>query len=339
MATMDVVIRNMINALAGKYSFDSDEAFEYIQMETDTNYLVEIFKMASVEMPKQTVKIIEENKGGAENNSDMDEKIATCKKNIATWEKKLADGKAKDTDKQREKIDKEKAKLAKLEKKVEQTEKKVEQTEKKVDTKKTDVKEVEKKVETKKTETKEKRIKRFSPVMASQLKKLVEDGGLEMNDTMKKDFQQYVEDLSDDKYRESGLADHMRDFVKTKKKVTKKVDETEAEKKTEPMDTTIGSSNAVGGGGPEVQVLTLEELQAIATIASVDPPGTFWDADSGRFVRGPAKDDGEDYIELTFEKKKYVVGEKTGRVYEARDTDDVFAGFCGVGKFKGMKMP
>jgi hypothetical protein len=40
--------------------------------------------------------------------------------------------------------------------------------------------------------------------------------------------------------------------------------------------------------------------------------------------------------EVKFEGLKYVVGDKTGRVYEARDTGDIFAGFIGVGKFKKM---
>lgn len=337
----------MIIALAGKYEFNADKAFEFIQWETDVNYVAEILKMVNAEMPKQvtTTAIVE--KGGAaggastkqEDSSDVDEKIAACKKNIETWEKKLANGKAKDEDKQREKIEKEKAKLAKLEKK---TEKKVEQVEKKVD----------KKVETKETEKKdlsndkkEKRIKRFSPVMASQLKKTLEESGLEMNDAMKKDFQNYIEDLSDSNYRESSLVDHMRDFVKTKKTVDqaeKKVDQAEKkdEKKDEPKYGPVtAKSNAVAGGGPAVESLTLKELQEIGTVASVEPPGTFWDADNGRFVTGPSKDDDEDFIETKFDKKDYVVGENTGRVYEAHDTGDVFAGFVGVGKFKSMKMP
>ena len=70
--------------------------------------------------------------------------------------------------------------------------------------------------------------------------------------------------------------------------------------------------------------------------ASIEPTGTYWDADNGRFVKGPESDDDEDFEEKTFEGTKYVVGEKTGRVYEARDTGDVFAGFIGVGKFKKL---
>lgn len=337
---MEVAIRNMIDALAGKYKFDGDEAFEFIQWETDVNHVAEFLKMVNAEMPKQVTTSVEKGgaAGGAQQNAEIDEKIATCKKNIELWEKKLSNGKAKDADKQQEKIEKEKAKLAKLEKKagVKVVERKVEA---KAETKKETEKETEKKVEAK-AETKEKRIKRFSPVMASQLKKTLGESGLEMNDTMKKEFQQYIEDLSDTHYRESGLADHMRDFVKTKRKTEKKAEaKAEGEGETAPINPKMGTSNAVGGDGPSVHILSLKALQEIGTVASVDPPGNFWDADNGRFVTGPAKDEDEDFIEITFEKKKYVVGENTGRVYEVHETDDVFAGFVGVGKFKGMKMP
>jgi hypothetical protein len=86
----------------------------------------------------------------------------------------------------------------------------------------------------------------------------------------------------------------------------------------------------------EIVTVDLTELQEIGITATVEPTGTFWDADNGRFVKGPEADDDEDFEETKFEGKNYVVGDKTGRVYEARDTGDVFAGFIGVGKFKKM---
>lgn len=207
------------------------------------------------------------------------DKIAVCKKNIDLWQKKLDEGKVKDEDKQREKIEKEKKKLEKLQSKV----------------------------VVKEEVPKEKRIKRFSPVMTTQLKKALEDAGSELNDKIKKEFQLYVENLSDDDYRESSLADHMRTFAKTKDVPDKVVD------------------------------VTLKELQQIEMTSSGETPDTFWDADKGRFVKGPEPEDDEDFDEVTFESKKYVVGVKTGRVYEAHDSGDVFAGFKGVGKFKKLK--
>jgi hypothetical protein len=328
----------MIVSLADNYAFNADEAYAYVQhTKTGTNHLEEIFKLMGVKME----------------NTELNDKIATCKKNIALWEQKLSDGKVKDADKQREKIEKEKAKLTKLEASVPKEEpvkeeKPVVEKKTKAAPKKKAAEEApaEKPKKAEETTTKEKRIKRFSPVMTSQLKTALEGVKLEMNDKIKKEFQQYIEDLSDDDYRASGLADHMREFAKLKAPAPVPVKvETDLETldevptKTAPIfEPPAGASNAVGGG-PTVQMLSLAELQSISLTASIDPPGTFWDADKGRFVRGPDADDDEDFVEIKFETKEYVVGEKTGRVYEARDSGDVFTGFVGVGKFKGMKMP
>ena len=48
-------------------------------------------------------------------------------------------------------------------------------------------------------------------------------------------------------------------------------------------------------------------------------------------------DEDEDVDEVTFNSKNYVVGAKTGRVYEVLETGDKFVGFFGVGAFKAMK--
>lgn len=339
----------MIVSLADNYAFNADEAYAYVQhTKTGTNHLEEIFKLMGVKMETTS------------SNSELNDKIATCKKNIALWEQKLTDGKVKDADKQREKIEKEKSKLAKLEatlpkeEPVKKAEPVVEKKTKAAPKKKAaEEPPAEKPKKAEETTTKEKRIKRFSPVMSSQLKAALDSVKLEMNDKIKKEFQQYIEDLTDDDYRASGLADHMRAFAKLKAPAPAPVSEVEAlakeiddltldetpPPKTAPIfEPPAGASNAVGGG-PTVQMVSLKELQSISLTASIDPPGTFWDADNGRFVRGPDADDDEDFVEIKFEAKDYVVGEKTGRVYEARDSGDVFAGFVSVGKFKSMKMP
>lgn len=253
---------------------------------------------------------------------DVADKIATCKKNIALWEKKLKDGKVKDVDKHHEKIEKEKAKLSKLETKSPGS-----------------VKTMETKKSEPVKEEKEKRIKRMSPVMAGQLKKALEDAGLEFGDKLKKEFVQYVDDLTDDDFKKVGLADHMRDFAKLKAP-TKAVpieEELDDEEEDDEMPVPTQPTSNVAGGGPGTVALNLDELQAIEMTASVDPVGTYWDADNGRFVKGPEEDADEDMDEVIFDGKTYAVGEKTGRVYEARDTGDFFAGFIGVGKFKTMK--
>jgi hypothetical protein len=334
---METQLYNLVSALADNYGFDADEAFEYARWETETDHVGEILKVVEKPAPKKAAapkkeESVKDNASEApteSTTSDPADKIATCRKNIDLWQKKLKEGKAKDDTKQREKIEKEQKKLAKLLEKAPAA--------------KVEEKKPEPKVEAKKAEPekKEKRIKRFSPVMASQLKTALEGVKLEMSDALKKEFQTYVEDLTDDDFRKESLSDHMRAFAKLKvpaqaapvveETLDEEVEESEAEESEAEEETVKMESTAT------VVDITLKELQDIGMTATIDPPGTFWDADNGRFVKGPEADDDEDFDELTFENVKYVVGDKTGRVYEARETGDVFAGFIGVGKFKKMK--
>lgn len=309
---MESKLYAMVSCLADNYGFDADAAFEFVRWETDVDHVGEFLNMVKtdVEKPAKMIKKKDEPTDDASETSktDVSEKIAACKKNIALWTKKL-EGKFKDDDAKEKhvtKIEKEKAKLDKLEKKAPEP---------------APVKVAEKP----KAEPKEKRIKRFSPVMAGQLKTALEAVKVEMTDKHKKEFQQYVEDLTDDDFRKEGFADHMRAFAKTKAPAVEDVEET----------VTVAEV-PTASGPPTVVDVSLQDLQAIDMTASIDPPGTFWDADNGRFVKGPEADDDEDFDEMKFDGVNYVVGEKTGRVYEARETGDVFAGFIGVGKFKKM---
>jgi hypothetical protein len=329
---MEKQLYALVECLAGNYGFDADEAFEFTRWETDVDHVGEILKVIDSTAKPATKKSapkkeepVKDDVSETPTESDPVDKIAACRKNIDVWQKKLADGKAKDADKQREKIEKEQKKLAKLLEKTPEP--------KKVEEKKP----APKKVEEKPAE-KEKRIKRFSPVMATQLKTALEGVKVEMTDKLKKEFQQYVEDLTDDDYRKEGLADHMRAFSKLKAPVEIAAAEKAAED-TPPEsedDTEDESETVTVKSDSKVVDVTLLELQGIGMTATIDPPGTFWDADNGRFVKGPEADDDEDFDEKTFEGTNYVVGEKTGRVYEAREGGDVFAGFIGVGKFKKM---
>jgi hypothetical protein len=306
---MEKQLYDLVSCLADNYGFDADEAFEFSRWETDVDHVGEILKAVEKPDSKKAVKKAEPvDESVASAVADDSDKIATCQKNIELWKKKLADGKVKDSDKQREKIEKEESKLAKLLEKAPKVDEKPEPVPVAVA-----------------APVKEKRIKRFSPVMASQLKTALADVKIDMTDKLKKEFQQYVEDLTDDDFRKEGFADHMRTFAKMQIPVSAPAVEDSSDDESVTM-------KATGG----VVDVTLVELQSIDMTATIDPPGTFWDADNGRFVKGPEADDDEDFEEVTFEKTKYVVGEKTGRVYEARDTGDIFAGFIGVGKFKKM---
>lgn len=195
-------------------------------------------------------------------------------------------------------------------------------------------------------------------------------------DKIKKEFVAYVDDLTEDDFTGKGLTDHMRDFANTKKPAEVKKTEEKVEKKTEAVkaeevkavkaeDTKVVKTEEKPKKGgkkkteekvekkPEglvpsnvsnIHDVTLEELQAIEMIVTVDGDehvGTFWDADEGRWVRGPARDVDEDFVDTKFGGKTYGVGLRTGRVYD-EETDSeraVFCGFVGVGKFRGMKMP
>lgn len=332
---METQLYNLVSALADNYGFDADEAFEYARWETETDHVGEILKVVEKPEPKKAPAKKESVKDDASEaptestTSDPADKIATCRKNIDLWQKKLKEGKAKDADKQREKIEKEQKKLDKL----------LENT----PAAKVEEKKPEPKVEAKKAEPekKEKRIKRFSPVMASQLKTALEGVKLEMSDSLKKEFQKYVEELTDDDFRKESLSDHMRAFAKLKvpaevARAEKAAEDTPPESDVEDEESEAEEETVKMESSATVVDITLKELQDIGMTATIDPPGTFWDADNGRFVKGPEADDDEDFDELTFDNVKYVVGEKTGRIYEARDTGDVFAGFIGVGKFKKM---
>jgi hypothetical protein len=233
----------------------------------------------------------------------------------------------------------------------------------------TDKPKAETKAETKKVDDeKKKRIPRMSPTLANQLKTELGKVGLKYSeddkkefDKIKKEFVSYIDDLTDDDFAGKGLADHMRDFANSKNPtpVEKKAEDVKVEKKAEDVKVVKTEEKPKKGGkkkeepkkdealqppsnAANIQTLSLEDLQAIEMTATVDGreyAGIYWDADTGRWVRGPDRDDDEDVLITTFRGKSYYVGEKTGRVYEDTDDRDVFHGFIGVGQFRGMKMP
>jgi hypothetical protein len=196
-------------------------------------------------------------------------------------------------------------------------------------------------------------------------------------DKLKKEFVAHVDGLTDDDFTAKGLADHMRDFANLKKPApVEKKEEAAAEKpkkgkakkedpppeKKEEVEkapaekpkkgkaaaaekkTLWEEMNEVKAPAPPsnaatIQDLTLEELQGIEMIATPEggPIGVYWDADDGRWVRGPNQDDDEDLVEKKFKGKSYAIGETTGRIYETTDDRDVFVGFAGVGAFREFK--
>jgi hypothetical protein len=133
----------------------------------------------------------------------------------------------------------------------------------------------------------------------------------EVSETLRKDFVQYVSDLTDGDFSSKKLDDHIIDFANLKKGSS-------AEKEQ------------------SVEILELEELQKLKSLNETDTVGVFKNAN--QLVTGFPHDGDEDATEVEFEGSTYVVGDKTGRVYETIGQKDVFKGFVGVGKFKNMKV-
>jgi hypothetical protein len=175
-------------------------------------------------------------------------------------------------------------------------------------------------------EKKENRIPRMTAAYLKQLQSELVKANVEVNlddkkevEKMKKNFQKYINDLTEDDFNEKKIPSHMHDFanLQTKKE----------EHKEEKADETIHE-------------LTLNELQAIEKLAEHKDfaPGVYWDGDNGRKVTGPDPDNDEEDVTVKFEKKRYIVGKTTGRIHNDDDDQD-FVGYIGVLRFKDMKMP
>ena len=306
---MEKQLYALVECLADNYGFDADEAFEFCSEAGHVEKFIE------KEKPKKA-----EPKDEKEKASPLD----VARKNIALWTKKadalsekISSGKTKDEEKDQEALDKLNEKLEKEKAKVDKLDVK-EAPAKKAPAKKEAPKKEEKPAE------KEKRIKRMSPLIKGQLATAMNAVKVELTDKLQKEFVAHVEEMADDDFRACGLADHMRNFAKSKV----------PEEEEEVVDKGAGT-----GLKPESKPVgvSLKVLQGLGMTASVEPTGTFWDADNGRFVKGPEAVEDEDVEEVTFEGKDYGVGEKSGRVYLEVSDKDIFQGFIGVGKFKAMK--
>jgi hypothetical protein len=318
MSTTNKQIENklyaLVECLADNYGFDADKAFEFIQDETEVNHLAGF--LTSEKEEKKTEE------------KEKKSPLEKTRHNVSLWTKKLNADKFKDADaksKHIEKLEKERKKLDKLEaaeSKVEEKPKVEKKTEEKpkVEKKPKPEKKAEEKPKVEKKadsdEKPKKRIPRMSPTLSGQLKTSLDGVGLEMTDKLKKEFVKYVDELTEDDFRKDSLADHMRAFAKIKA--------------PEPEDDKEEST---------IHQLPVSDLKSISVLTSVETTGHFWDADNGRMVTGPLEDEDEDFSDpIDFDGKKYIIGEKTSRVYEVRDDGDVFAGFFGIGKFKSLDM-
>ena len=314
------IMYDVIQILGKKYKFDPSEAYEY------ADDVMFDSKPANAGAGK------DDGEHGSVSTDSKLSAIDKTRKNIALWTLKHAkltetikEGKSKDEDKDKAARDKLAEKLALEKEKL----KKQEAKEAKTAAPKEDKKP---KAEPKKTDADEKRIKRMSPTLATQLKKCLDEHKVDHSDTkvfdkLKKEFVTYIDDLTEEDFTAKSLPDHMRDFAKLKETTVDSKEDAEEE---------------ITSAAPTI--LDLKTLKSIETKGNLvnlpgdsQSAGVYFDSKKGQIVTGPEEIEGEDYEEVTFEDKKYVVGENTGRVYEPTDSGaDRFVGFLGIGKFKTM---
>lgn len=192
-----------------------------------------------------------------------------------------------------------------------------------------------------------KRISRMTATLSNELRAELLKAGVVFTDDekkqfekLKKEFVSYVDGLSNDAFIAKNLTQHMVDFASSKKpkaeEAPKKETKSKSQKKPTPKKEKVipepPTSNAA------INVLTIEELQNVEMLASpADRPGVYWNGDNGTWVTGPEEVADEDVTEKKFQGKTYVIGDRTGRVYEITDNRDIFAGFIGVGMFTDLK--
>lgn len=319
-ATDKKMLYDIIQVLGKKYKFDTSEAYEY----ADEVMFDSKPANAGAGKPDDNTSVSTDSKLTA---------IEKTRKNIALWTMKheklvetIKEGKSKDEDKDKAARDKLAEKLSAEKEKLKKQEAKETKAAAPKEEKKT-------KPAPAKKDTDEKRIKRMSPTLATQLKKCLDESKIDYSDTkvfdkLKKDFVTYIDELTENDFTAKSLPDHMRDFAKLKEETSAPAEE-KAEEITSaaPMIldlTTLKSMDMKGN---------LVNLPGDSTSV-----GIFYDSKKGQVVTGPEEIEGEDYEEVTFDGKKYVVGENTGRVYEPSDDGpDMFVGFLGIGKFKTMR--
>lgn len=320
----------LIMALADNYGFDADEALELVT-DGDVNHVEGLHKLLA-EKKKPVPKAKAE--APVEAQAEPSEEVKKARHNIDLWEKKLTAGDFKDREAHVKKLEAEKKKLHKL--------LGTNSEEKSAAGPPPKTAKVAPAPKPAPKEEVEKRIKRFSPAMTVQLGAALTKVKLSTTDKLKKEFSLYIEELSIDDFRGSSLADHMRNFAESKLPTAggggasskKPEDESSDEDAPAPAYTTIFEDESAK---EEAVVLKVEELAKLKMLVATTVPEVLWDASAKRHVKGPPMDEDEDMTEVPFKGKTYVVGDKTGRVYEATEgASDIFAGFKGVGLFKTM---
>ena len=303
----------IVEALGEEFGFDPDEAMDVVAEQAEELYA---FFASLTPKPKKGGQAKEEVKDKA---PEEDEAVKKIRHNIELWEKKLEKGDFKDKAAHESKIAKEKAKLEKVLKASAPVKKKEDPPPKK--------EEKEKPAPNKKEDPppkKEKRIKKMSPVISGQLAKALEMEGMQITDELKKKFQNvYIEDLTDEEFKENGIADHMRSFVKLEKSLSANPFPPTTCPLSKLFDE-VKTRGSWGGGGA-----SLPECKCGKCPSEEDFNATLEKTE-------PEVQEDEELVEVVFSGKTYAVGMKSNTIYEEKDGRDVVVGFAGVGKFKAL---
>lgn len=176
-----------------------------------------------------------------------------------------------------------------------------------------------------KQEKKTKRIPRMSPTLSTALKKELERASIPCEekkefDKIKKEFVKYVESLTDNDFSKIGLVEHMTAFanLQTETSFPEIPSEIDTKDISEVSQDTINKH--------------IERFVKLSEDHSI-----FYDKEDGKWV-APTEDEDEYSKEVILSGTKYLVGERTGRIYKHDTEEDVFAGFAGIGKFKEIKL-
>lgn len=195
------------------------------------------------------------------------------------------------------------------------------------------------KAKAKDTESSAKRIPRLTPTTKTQIKDAFATNGAPYDEKFPKEFSELINNMTDDEFVKCDLSGHMKEFAISK--IPKEggggaADNSAAAPKASRAKA-HGGSNAAGGGPKSATptVLELTKLQADNTLKETAVIGVYENG-AGKKFTGPLEEEDEDMDDCTFNDIEYVVGNKSGRMYEV-DTSggpDTFVGYKGVGKFK-----
>jgi hypothetical protein len=193
------------------------------------------------------------------------------------------------------------------------------------------------KAKAKDTESTPKRIPRLTPKLKAQIEELFTTNGAPFDDKCCNALADYINNMSKDDFEKCPLEAHMKEFAISK--IPQEGGGGAADNSAPPPKASRakahGGSNAAGGGPKSATptLLELNKLQADKTLKETAVIGVYENG-AGKKFSGPLEEEDEDMDDCEFNGDNYVVGNKSGRMYDPSSGVDVFVGYKGVGKFK-----